>query len=49
MPIPNPNKGERETRFIPSCMADPAMVKDYPDTKQREAICYQSLKDRNKK
>ena len=49
MPIPKPNKGERETRFIPRCMADPTMVKDYPNTNQRAAVCYRALKDRNKK
>lgn len=49
MPIPKPNKGEREKDFIPRCMADKTMVTDYKNTNQRAAICYKALKDRNKK
>ena len=49
MPIPKPNKEERQKDFISRCMADQTMIKDYPNTNQRAAVCYQALKDRNKK
>lgn len=39
MPIPKPHKGQKKKKFISSCMADPVMVKEYPDVKQRYAIC----------
>lgn len=49
MPIPKPNKGEKEDKFISRCMGDSVMNKDYPDQKERAAICYQSWKDKDKK
>jgi HK97 family phage prohead protease len=40
MPIPKPTKDEKQDDFISRCMGDDVMVKDYPDEKQRAAICY---------
>jgi hypothetical protein len=40
MPIPERRKDEEEQSFISRCMGDKIMVKDYPDQKQRAAICY---------
>ncbi len=40
MPIPTPSKREKRSDFISSCMSDEVMNKDYPDNKQRAAICY---------
>jgi len=40
MPIPKPAKGEKEQDFISRCMGNNTMNKDYPDQKQRSAICY---------
>jgi len=49
MPIPKPNQNEKESEFISRFMADPVMVKDYPDQGQRSAIAYQTWKDKDKK
>lgn len=40
MPIPKPRKDESEAQFISRCMGDSTMNKEYPDQKQRTAICY---------
>jgi signal peptide peptidase SppA len=40
MPLPRPNKGEPEKKFIGRCMANPTMKREYPDQKQRTAVCY---------
>ena len=39
MPIPKPNKNEDNQKFVARCMSDEIMKKDYPDNKQRIAIC----------
>jgi len=39
MPIPNRKKDEEKTKFVSRCMSDEVMKKDYPDDKQRVAIC----------
>lgn len=44
MPVPSPNKGEKEADFISRCMGDSAMNKEYPDNKQRSAVCYSQFK-----
>jgi hypothetical protein len=48
MPLPKPNSGERQSHFINRCMANPTMNSEYPDPKQRRAVC-QSQWDRSKK
>lgn len=40
MPIPSPHPNEKENKFISRCMGDSVMNKEYPDVKQRSAICY---------
>ena len=40
MPLPKPSKGQKKDEFISSCMANPTMLKEYPDQKQRAAVCY---------
>lgn len=40
MPLPKRKPGERKKEFIIKCMDDPKMVSEYPDNKQRAAICY---------
>lgn len=40
MPIPKPKDGETKKEFISRCMGDTVMVEDYPDNKQRAAVCY---------
>ena len=48
MPLPKPIKDESEDEFIARCMSDDVMVKEYPDEKQRIAVCYSQLKNRKK-
>jgi hypothetical protein len=44
MPIPNPKKSEKEGDFVSRCMGDETMNKDFPDQKQRAAVCYSQFK-----
>jgi hypothetical protein len=46
MPIPKPHGGEKESVFHSRCMADPVMGQDYPDEKQRNAICFKAFGER---
>jgi len=46
MPIPTKHSGEKEQEFVSRCMGDPVMNKEYPDQKQRAAICYTQFKRR---
>ena len=39
MPIPTPKPTEDRKEFISRCLADPVMVKEYPNKDQRLAIC----------
>jgi hypothetical protein len=41
MPIPKPKQNEDKQKFISRCMEDPVMRKEYPDNKQRIAVCLQ--------
>ena len=43
MPIPSP-KGEPKKNFLSKCMADSVMVKEFPDEKQRFAVCQSKWK-----
>ena len=40
MPIPLPNKKEKQGAFISRCMGDPVALKDFPDQSQRAGVCY---------
>jgi len=39
MPIPSKRDDEDKQKFVSRCMGDEVMKKDYPDSKQRIAIC----------
>ena len=39
MPIPSPNKDEDRKSFMSRCMGNDVMNKEYPDVKQRTAVC----------
>ena len=41
MPIPSRKKEEQKDSFVSRCMSNETMKKDYPDEKQRVAICIQ--------
>ena len=49
MPIPKPRKDEKESDYIGRCMSDKVMKREYPDQKQRSAVCYQTWRDSKKK
>jgi len=40
MPLPKPSTGETEDDFISRCMGNDTMTDEYPDSKQRSAVCY---------
>jgi hypothetical protein len=42
MPIPTPDQDEKMTEFLGRCMMDETMLKEYPNEKQRIAICAKS-------
>jgi len=46
MPIPTPKKDESKKDFFERCMGDDIMVDDYPDEKQRYAICNSQWKEK---
>ena len=49
MPLPTPKKNQEENDFIASCMGSETMNKEYPNQKQRAAICYSQYKRKKKK
>lgn len=40
MPLPDPKKNEKQGDFISRCAGNDTMNKDFPNTKQRVAVCY---------
>ena len=44
-PIPSPKKGESTKAFTTRCMDDEGMNDEYPDSKQRYAICISQLEE----
>jgi hypothetical protein len=53
MPLPKPNPQENKKEFVMRCMSDETMVKEFPETDQRLAVCSttyeENLKDANSK
>lgn len=50
MPLPTPNPNEKEKDFISRCMDNKTAKDDFPDNKQRLAVCYdQWRKSKQKK
>ena len=47
MPVPQPRKGEKQDDYHSRCMGDKTM-QEY-DQDQRNAICYQTWRDKDKK
>jgi acetolactate synthase small subunit len=45
MPIPTPTEGETKSAFVSRCNGDPAMVIEFPDSKQRNAVCYRQWQE----
>jgi len=47
MPLPKPEKNEKPNKFVSRCMRDNTMNKEYPDEKQRIAVCLNQVKTKN--
>lgn len=47
MPMPKPNKDEKHAAFIDRCFS--ALKDEYPDIKQRNAICESQWERKDKK
>src|SRR5262252_5953123 len=43
MPLPNPRKGEGEQDFVSRCMSK--LADDFPDEKQRAAVCFRQFRE----
>lgn len=48
MPLPSPKSNESRGDFIARCMANPTARSDFPDDKQRGAVCFRQWRERNK-
>ena len=48
MPIPNKKPNEDSQKFVSRCMGNETMKKEYPDTKQRVAICLSQTRQKSK-
>ena len=49
MPLPKPRKKEKQNHFIDRCMKDDIMIKEFPNNKQRVAVCYSQWREWEKK
>lgn len=49
MPIPTPKGDEKKSKFMSRCVADPVMRKEFPDIKQRIAVCLSKNKPKSPK
>lgn len=47
MPLPTPREGQSKDDFLKSCMGNPTMNKEFPDEKQRYAVCNAQWSKRN--
>lgn len=43
MPLPKPKKNEKQNDFISRCMSNDVMKKEFPNNKQRVAVCYSNF------
>ena len=49
MPLPKPNKKEKNSDFMSRCISDLESKKEFKNNKQRAAVCYQQITRKNKK
>jgi len=49
MPLPNPRKDEDKNSFISRCMSNETMKSEFPDQKQRTAVCFSQWRKGRKK
>lgn len=48
MPLPTVKPGENQGVFISRCVANEAMMREFPDKKQRLAVCYSQFRKKKK-
>lgn len=48
MPLPNPKDGEEQDKWTERCMSNDMMKNEFPDNKQRLAVCFQKWRDKDK-
>ena len=48
MPIPKPGTDETQDDFVNRCMGDDVMKSEFPDNDQRQAVCFQTYRDKDK-
>lgn len=48
MPLPIPKKNETQDDFISRCMSSDVMNSEFPDNKQRAAVCHSQWKKAKK-
>lgn len=48
MPLPSKDSGEKKTKFMSRCVSDAVMRKEFPDIKQRIAVCLSKFGDKKK-
>jgi len=49
MPLPSPNKDEEQKSFVSRCIGTDSVVEEFPDQKQRVAICFSQWRQSKKK
>ena len=49
MPLPSKQGDEKKSKFMSRCVSDPKMRKEFPDIKQRIAVCMSQSGDKSKK
>ena len=48
MPLPKPNSTDNQKTFLKKCMSSEVMNSEYPDQKQRAAVCYSQFRRKKK-
>jgi len=48
MPMPEPHDGEKQDEFMNRCMSADVMKTDFPDEKQRLAVCFRQFGEKKK-
>ena len=49
MPLPSPDKNQDRNSFTSDCMSDPKMKDEFPNPKQRLAVCHSQNKRKKAK
>lgn len=47
MPLPTRRPREPKDAFIERCMSDPVMIREFPDNKQRYAVCMRQAEQKS--